>query len=73
LETVFLGFTKILKLIFSATFEKITVKAKQIEAYMFDTGAKEWKTYDAWPENTEKQDFICKEISYLVKDKEICI
>ncbi len=28
------------------------------EAYMFDTGAKEWKTYDAWPpKNTEKQDF----------------
>jgi putative CocE/NonD family hydrolase len=28
------------------------------EAYMFDTGAKEWKTYDAWPpKNTVKQDF----------------
>ena len=28
------------------------------EAYMFDTGAKEWKTYDSWPpKNTEKQDF----------------
>ncbi|SDH53556.1 hypothetical protein SAMN04488062_10946 [Flavobacterium omnivorum] len=29
------------------------------EAYVFDTGRKEWKTYDAWPpENTEKQDFF---------------
>ena len=29
------------------------------EAYVFDTGRKEWKTYDAWPPvNTEKQDFF---------------
>jgi putative CocE/NonD family hydrolase len=28
------------------------------EAYVFDTGNKEWKTYDAWPpKNTEKQAF----------------
>jgi putative CocE/NonD family hydrolase len=28
------------------------------EAYVFDTGNKEWKTYDAWPpKNTEKQVF----------------
>lgn len=28
------------------------------EAYVFDTGNKEWKTYDAWPpKNTEKQSF----------------
>ena len=28
------------------------------EAYMFDTGKKEWNTYDSWPpKNTEKQSF----------------
>ncbi|OOV29849.1 X-Pro dipeptidyl-peptidase [Flavobacterium sp. LM5] len=28
------------------------------EAYVFDTGRKEWKTYDTWPpKNTEKQQF----------------
>ena len=32
------------------------------EAYVFDTGTKEWKTYDAWPpQNTEKQDFFLQE------------
>jgi putative CocE/NonD family hydrolase len=29
------------------------------EAYVFDTGRKEWKTYENWPpKNTEKQDFF---------------
>ncbi|MGZ9736781.1 CocE/NonD family hydrolase [Flavobacterium sp. GNP002] len=29
------------------------------EAYVFDTGRKEWKTYENWPpQNTEKQDFF---------------
>ena len=29
------------------------------EAYVFDTGRKEWKTYETWPpQNTEKQDFF---------------
>lgn len=29
------------------------------EAYVFDTGRKEWKTYETWPpQNTEKQNFF---------------
>ncbi len=32
------------------------------EAYVFDSGRKEWKTYDAWPpQNTLKQDFFLQE------------
>ena len=32
------------------------------EAYVFDSGAKEWKTFDAWPpKNTVKQDFFLQE------------
>lgn len=32
------------------------------EAYVFDSGTKEWKTYDAWPpQNTKKQDFFLQD------------
>ncbi|WP_158727976.1 MULTISPECIES: CocE/NonD family hydrolase [unclassified Flavobacterium] len=32
------------------------------EAYVFDSGKKEWKTYDAWPpKNTEKKAFFMQE------------
>ena len=32
------------------------------EAYVFDSGSKEWKTYDAWPpKNTVKKDFFLQE------------
>ena len=32
------------------------------EAYVFDTGRKDWKTYDTWPpQNTEKEDFFLQE------------
>ena len=32
------------------------------EAYVFDTGNKEWKTFDTWPPNSvEKQDFFLQE------------
>ena len=32
------------------------------ESYVFDSGRKEWKTYDAWPpKNTEKQDFFLQQ------------
>ncbi len=32
------------------------------EAYVFDTGRKEWKTFDTWPpKNTEKQDFFLQD------------
>jgi predicted acyl esterase len=44
------GFYKNIEANFFATFLKITVRRNKLpEAYMFDTGAKEWKTYDAWP------------------------
>lgn len=34
------------------------------EAYVFDSGRKEWKTYDVWPpQNTEKQDFFLQQNS----------
>ncbi len=38
--------------------------SKLPEAYVFDTGVKDWKTYDAWPpKNVEKESF------YLAQDK----
>lgn len=39
------------------------------EAYVFDTGRKEWKTYDAWPpKNTEKQQFYLQLQQKLTKN-----
>ena len=36
--------------------------SKLPEAYVFDTGRKEWKTYETWPpQNTERQDFFLQE------------
>jgi uncharacterized protein len=41
---------------------------KLSEAYVFDTGKKEWKTYDTWPpKNTEKQIFYLQTNEQLVK------
>lgn len=38
------------------------------EAYVFDTGRKEWKTYDTWPpKNTEKQQFYLQPQQKLTK------
>lgn len=38
------------------------------EAYVFDTGNKEWKTFDAWPpKNTEKQVFYLQDKENLSK------
>ena len=38
------------------------------EAYVFDTGKKEWKAYDTWPpKNTEKQGFYLQSNEQLVK------
>lgn len=38
------------------------------EAYVFDTGRKEWKTYDNWPpQNTEKQQFYLQPQQKLSK------
>jgi uncharacterized protein len=38
------------------------------EAYVFDTGKKEWKTYDAWPpKNTETQAFYLQSNEQLSK------
>ena len=39
------------------------------EAYVFDTGRKEWKTYDAWPpKNTEKEQFYLQPQQKLTKN-----
>ena len=39
------------------------------EAYVFDTGRKEWETYDAWPpKNTEKQQFYLQPQQKLTKN-----
>jgi hypothetical protein len=39
------------------------------EAYVFDTGRKEWKTYDAWPpKNTERQQFYLQPQQKLTKN-----
>ena len=39
------------------------------EAYVFDTGRKEWKTYDTWPpKNTEKQHFYLQPQQKLTKN-----
>lgn len=39
------------------------------EAYVFDTGRKEWKTYDTWPpKNTEKQQFYLQPQQKLTKN-----
>lgn len=36
--------------------------SKLPEAYVFDTGRKDWKTYETWPpQNTERQDFFLQE------------
>jgi acyl-CoA-binding protein len=52
-------------------FEKITQGENNYQKPTCLTGCKR-VTYDAWPEeNTEKQDFIHKEINYLVRDNEI--
>jgi uncharacterized protein len=41
---------------------------KLSEAYVFDTGKKQWKTYDSWPpKNTEKQIFYLQTNEQLVK------
>ncbi|OAZ04146.1 cocaine esterase [Flavobacterium succinicans] len=41
------------------------------EAYVFDTGRKEWKTYDTWPpKNTEKQQFYLQPQQKLTKNAE---
>ncbi|MEO8236006.1 MAG: CocE/NonD family hydrolase [Flavobacterium sp.] len=38
------------------------------EAYVFDTGKKEWKSYDAWPpKNTEKQGYYLQSNEQLAK------
>jgi hypothetical protein len=37
---------------------------------MFDTGAKEWKTYDAWPPKILKTRFYLGN-KYLVKDNQL--
>ena len=34
------------------------------EAYVFDTGSKDWKTYDVWPPKN-----VVKESFYLAQDK----
>ena len=40
------------------------------EAYVFDTGKKEWKSYDVWPpNNTEKQIFFLSENQELTSTK----
>lgn len=40
------------------------------EAYVFDTGKKEWKSYDVWPpKNTEKQSFYLSEDQQLSSAK----
>jgi len=39
------------------------------EAYVFDTGRKEWKTYDTWPpKNTEKQQFYLQPQQKLTRN-----
>ena len=39
------------------------------EAYVFDTGRKEWETYDTWPpKNTEKQQFYLQPQQKLTKN-----
>jgi uncharacterized protein len=39
------------------------------EAYVFDTGRKEWKTYDTWPpKNTEKQQFYLQSQQKMTKN-----
>lgn len=45
------------------------VENKLPEAYVFDTGRKEWKTYDTWPpKNTEKQQFYLQPQQKLTKN-----
>jgi uncharacterized protein len=40
------------------------------EAYVFDTGRKEWKTYETWPpKNTEKQEFYLQSEQKLAKNR----
>lgn len=40
------------------------------EAYVYDTGKKEWNTYDTWPpKNTEKQNFYLSENQKLTTSK----
>ncbi|MDY0780193.1 CocE/NonD family hydrolase [Tenacibaculum sp. IB213877] len=40
------------------------------EAYVFDTGKKEWKSYDVWPpQNTQKQFFYLSENQELTSNK----
>jgi putative CocE/NonD family hydrolase len=40
------------------------------EAYVFDTGKKEWKSYDVWPpQNTQKQSFYLSENQELTSDR----
>lgn len=40
------------------------------EAYVFDTGKKEWKSYDVWPpKNAEKQSFYLSENQELTPNK----
>jgi len=40
------------------------------EAYVFDTGKKEWKSYDAWPpKNVIKEDWFLSENQELTSDK----
>nr|WP_315152265.1 CocE/NonD family hydrolase [uncultured Flavobacterium sp.] len=44
-------------------------ESKLPEAYVFDTGRKEWKTYDTWPpKNTEKQQFYLQSQQKLTKN-----
>lgn len=41
------------------------------EAYVYDTGKKEWKNYDTWPpKNVVKEDFYLSENQKLTRDKE---
>ncbi len=43
--------------------------AKLPEAYMFDTGKKEWKTFDSWPPKaTEKQKYFLNSTGVLSKN-----
>ena len=40
------------------------------EAYVFDTGKKEWKSYDVWPpKNAQRQSFFLSENQTLSKEK----
>jgi hypothetical protein len=56
--------SKNIELIFRHFLKTMERENKLPEAYVFDTGSKDWKTYDVWPPKMQRKAFIWHRIKF---------